>query len=103
MFDEIKWLCVFAKYTTLKFITEPQSSYVNKLILTPFSPFNIECKKLIAKILWKCIFRASRRATFSYISTQSWEVTPTTPFRIFVDYVVIFNLTSMQNLRWDSL
>ena len=103
MFDEIKWLCVFAKYTTLKFITESQFCYVNKLILTPFSPISIEWKKLIAKILWKCIFRTSRRATFSYISTQSWEVTPTTAFRIFVDYVVIFNLTSMQNLRWDSL
>ena len=103
MFDEIKWLCVFAKYTTLKFITEPQSLYVNKLILTPFSPFGIECKKLIAENLWKCIFRASRRATFSYFSTRSWEVTPTTPFRIFVDYVAIFNAIPMQNLRWDSL
>ena len=142
MFDEIKWLCVFAKYT---FITEPQSSYVSRLILSPFSPFSIECKKLIAKNLWKCIFRASRRATlsyfsyvnkliltpfspfsieckkliakslskcifragrtamFSYFSTRSWEVTPTTPFRIFVDYVTIFNSTPMQNLRWDSL
>ena len=142
MFDEIKWLCVFAKYT---FITEPQSSYVSRLILSPFSPFSIECKKLIAKNLWKCIFRASRRATlsyfsyvnkliltpfspfsieckkliaknlskcifragrtamFSYFSTRSWEVTPTTPFRIFVDYVAIFNSTPMQNLRWDSL
>ena len=49
MLDEIKWLCVFAKYTTLKFITEPQSLYINKLILTPFSPFGIECKTLLQK------------------------------------------------------
>ena len=26
IFDQIRWLCVFTKYTTLKFITEPQSS-----------------------------------------------------------------------------
>ena len=39
MFDEIKWLCAFAKYSALKFITKLQSAFVNKLILTPFSPF----------------------------------------------------------------
>ena len=49
MFDEIKWLCAFAKYTTLKFTTEPQSTYVNKLILTLFSSFGIEFKKILAK------------------------------------------------------
>ena len=95
--------CVFAKYTILKFTTEPQSLYVNKLILTPISPFGIECKKLTAKNLWKCIFRASKRATFSNFSTRSWEVTPTTAFRTFVDYAIMFNSTPMQNLRWDSL
>ena len=40
--------------------------YVNKLILTPFSPFDVKCKKLNAKNLWKCIFWASRRVSFSY-------------------------------------
>ena len=55
MFDEIKWMCAFAKYTTLKSITEPQSTYINKLILTPFRPFGIKCKKLIEKNLWKYI------------------------------------------------
>ena len=66
MFDEIKWLCAFAKYTTPKFTTEPQSTYVKKLILTSFSSFGIECKKLIVKKLWKCICKASRRASFPY-------------------------------------
>ena len=39
--------------------------YVNKLILTPFSQFDIKCKKLNVKNFWKCIFRASSRE-FSY-------------------------------------
>ena len=69
-FDEIKWLSTSARYTTLKFITKPQSTYVNKLILTPFSPSGIKCKKLDAENLWKCIFRATRRVSFSYFSTQ---------------------------------
>ena len=63
MFDEIKWLCVFAKYTSLKFVTESQSSYVSKLIMSPFSPFSVECKKPL-----EMYFRASKRATLSYFS-----------------------------------
>ena len=43
-FNEIKWLCAFNKYTTQKLLTKPQC--VNELILTPFSPFDIKCKKL---------------------------------------------------------
>ena len=39
---------------------------VNELILTPFSPFDIKCKKRNAKNLWKWIFRVSRRKGFSY-------------------------------------
>ena len=42
-------MCVFAKYTTLKFITEPQSWYVNKFILTPFSPFGIDARNVLQK------------------------------------------------------
>ena len=48
MFDEIKWLSVFAKHTTLKFITEPQSLYVNKLILTLFH-LVLNAKNLLQK------------------------------------------------------
>ena len=95
MFDEIKWLCVFAKYTTIKFITEPQSYYVNKLVLTPFSPFSIECKYLIAKTFGNVLLGHVGELRFSYFSTRSWEVTPATPFRIFVDYVAILNSTPM--------
>ena len=70
MFDEIKWLCVFAKYTSLKFVTESQSSYVSKLIMSPFSPFSVECKKLIAKNHWKCILGHLRELRF-HISPMS--------------------------------
>ena len=38
------------------------------------------------KNLWKCIFRASRRAS------QSWEDCPPIPFRIFVDHITIGSL-----------
>ena len=48
------------KYTTKKFIAKPQS-YVNELMLTPFRPIDIKCKIIDIK----CIFRASRRVSFS--------------------------------------
>ena len=50
----------------------------HKLILTPFSPFDI-------------------------ISKTSGDVfLAAKPFRIFVDYVTIFNSSPMQHLRWNS-
>ena len=49
-FDEIKWLCYFTEYVTHKFTTNA-TIYANELILTPFSPFNIKCKKL--NLMWK--------------------------------------------------
>ena len=60
VFDEIKWLCAFTKYTT---VFNKAIIYVNELILTPLSPFDITVN---AKYLWKCIFRATRRLSFSY-------------------------------------
>ena len=48
VFDEIKWLCTFAKYTTLKFITKLSTPI--SWNLTPFSPFGIKSKKLDEKI-----------------------------------------------------
>ena len=41
---EIKWVCVFPKYTIQKFIVKPQSA--SELILTPLSLFDLQCKKL---------------------------------------------------------
>ena len=41
--------------------------YVTELMLTPFSTFDINYKKCNAKNFWKCIFRASRRVSFSYL------------------------------------
>ena len=57
-FKEIKWLCVFTKFTAKKY--NKATIYVNKLILAPFSPFDIKCKKLDAQSLWICVFRALR-------------------------------------------
>ena len=41
------------------------ATYVSELILTPFSPFDIKYRKRNAKNLRKCIFRASKRVSFS--------------------------------------
>ena len=84
--------------------------YINKLILTPFTPFDIKCKKFNVKKF----FRVSRRVNFSYfpkITLNHWGGgvwgcggggVPPIPFRIFVDYVTIFNSSPMQLLRWSS-
>ena len=68
--------------------------YVNELILTPFNSFDIKCKKLNAKNLWKCIFRASRRVSFSYFPKVAFDhrgrgQCPPISFRIFVDHVSV--------------
>ena len=65
VFAEVKWLCAFTKYTT---VFNKAIIYVNELILTPPSPFDITVN---AKYLWKCIFRATRRLSFSYFPKGS--------------------------------
>ena len=41
--------------------------YINGLILTPFSPCDIKCKKLnLMRKTLGCIFGVSSRASFSY-------------------------------------
>ena len=79
--------------------------YVNELILTPFSPFDIKSKKLNVKNLWKCIFRASRRMIFSYFSNTVLDPggCPPITFRIFVDHVIIFSTSPVQHLRLSFL
>ena len=54
-----------------KFITA--TICVSKLILIPFSPFDIKCQKLNAKNLWKYIFRASERVSFLYFSKAALD------------------------------
>ena len=63
------------------------------------------------KNLWKHIFRASRRVSFSYF-LQIVGVTRilfkilvyhVTMLGIFVDHVTIFNSSPVQHLRWSSL
>ena len=79
-YGEIKWLCGFTKYTSYKFTTNT-TIQVNELVLTPFSPFDFKCKKLNVKNLWKCIciFRASRRVSFSYFSNTALDHGGRTP------------------------
>ena len=40
--------------------------FMNQLLLTLFSSFDIKWKKLNVKNLWKCIFKGSRTVSFSY-------------------------------------
>ena len=60
------------------------------------------------KNLWNCIFRASRRASFSYFRKVALDNVcvfgrgePLILFRVFMDHVTIFNSSSMQHLRWS--
>ena len=46
--------------------TQRNTTKPKELILTPFSLFEIKCKKLNAKNHWKCIFGPSRKVSFSY-------------------------------------
>ena len=46
--------------------TQRNTTKPKELILTPFSLFEIKCKKLNAKNLWRCIFGPSRKVSFSY-------------------------------------
>ena len=60
--------------------------------------FDIKCKKKFnAKILWKYIFRTSRRVSISYFPkvALNHEGLPLTPFRIFMDHVTVFNSSSI--------
>ena len=66
-FDEIMWLCAFTKYTK---ICNTAIIYINELILTPFSPLDIRCKKL--------------NALHSIMGGAGW---PLIPFRNFVNRV----------------
>ena len=80
---------------TLRKIYNKVAICVNELILTPFNPFDIKCKKFNAKNLWKCIFRASRTASFSYFPKVAlvYEV-----FTICAD-ITIFNSSPLQHLK----
>ena len=85
--------------------------YDNELALNPFSLFNIKCKKLNLKNLWKCSFRTLREGVFHiFLSLQTiMEGAPisfrgcTHTHRVFVDLVTIFSSSSMRHLRWTSI
>ena len=102
-FDEIKWLFAFTKYATQKLRTKPRS--------TPLSCHELHlvhlilnAKKLKAKNTWKCIFRASRRVSFSYFSKVAldhWGCPPTL-FGIFVNHIAKFSSSPVHHLRWNG-
>ena len=69
-FDKIKWLSAFTKYITIKFLTKPQSMYINEFMLTSFSPFDIKCKKRNLKNIQRVPNCKSPNCT------QSWGVPP---------------------------
>ena len=88
--------------------------YVNELILSPFDPFGIKCRKLNIKNsgnvflghLGGSVFYIFRRLHSIMCVCWGGQVGcgwPSIPFRIFVDYVTIFNSSPMQHLRWNSL
>ena len=52
---------------------QQRHNYVNELILATFSPLATKCKKLNGKKLWKCIFRASTRTSFSYFPNTTLD------------------------------
>ena len=57
-------MCLYQRYNAK--INNKVAIYIIELILPPIRPFDSKCNKLNAKNLWKCIFTASRRASFSY-------------------------------------
>ena len=61
-FGEIKRLCAFTKYITQKLVKKPQSTSVSCYLVYLI----LNAKKHKVKNTWKCIFRAPRRASFSY-------------------------------------
>ena len=79
------------------------TTYVNELISTLFSPFDIKCKKHNGKNLWKFIFRASRMVSFSYFPKVALDYGGCPPILIFMDHLTIFNSSPVQHLRWGSL
>ena len=79
--------------------------YMNELLLPSVTLFDIKCKKLNSKNLWKCIFKGSRGVNFSYVSkfALDHEGCPPIPFKIFVGQITIFNSSTMAHLRWSYL
>ena len=56
--------------------------YVSELIVTPFSLFN----KRNAKIIWECIFGASRRVSFSYFPKIALDHRGAPPLNTFQNF-----------------
>ena len=111
----INWYA-FTKYTTKIYNTA--TIHVNKLILPPFSPFDIKCK--IPYLKWK----ASGNVFLGHLGGWVFHIFPRLHsimyvcvcvnvcveggrwslilFRVLVDHITIFNSSSMQHLRWGK-
>ena len=73
--------------------------YVKKLISTPFNPFDIKCKELNTKNLWKCIFRASRKVSFWYFCSVALDNGSTTQYLLEFSYFAAKFLNSFTCLN----
>ena len=85
-FDEIKWLCAFTKYILHKNLKQSHNTRQWVDIDSIWSFYLIlNAKKLMQKYLWKWIFRASRRKSFSYFPKAALDQETYFPisFRIF--------------------
>ena len=106
LFSILQNHCKKAKYTTQKTCNKA-TLYVNNWQLTPSSSYDIKRKKinLMQKNFWKCVFRASRRLSFSYFPKDALDNCgcPSIPFGIFMDQIKKFNSSPMHYLRWSSL
>ena len=75
MFDEIKRVCAFVRYSK---IYNKATMYVNELILTPFSPFDIKCKKRNVKNVYFYGIQESEFFGFSQHCTRQVGGAPST-------------------------
>ena len=83
-------------------------NYINEMMLTPFSPFDIKSKKinLMQNTSGNVFLGHQGRRVFhifprlhSIIGVGMW---PQILYKIFVNHVTIFNSSPVQYLRWSS-
>ena len=95
-------LCLYYIYYTKVYIKA--AIYVHELILTLFGPVDIKCKKPNAKNLWKRIFRASRKVSFSYFPTVALNHGGCPWYLLEFSRIILqYSVWDMQHLRWSSL
>ena len=77
------------------------TTYVNELILTLFSPFDIKYRNLMRKTSGN-VFLGHLGWWVLHIFPRLHSILGSAPDTIFVDHLTIFNLCPVQDLRWSS-